>query len=70
MELLVFALYTAFCGWAVFMDGAEVLEGWKSWFLFGWFAAMLTAEQLRFYIGVSWLASLAILLFHLFGGAA
>ena len=69
MELLIFTLYTAFCGWAVFMDGAEVLEGWKSWFLFGGFAAMLTAGQLRTYIGVSWFISLAVLLFRMFGGA-
>ena len=51
------------------MDGAEVLEGWKSWFLFGGFAAMLTAGQLRVYIGVSWFISLAVLLFRMFGGA-
>ena len=70
MEILVFVLYTAFCYWAIFLDGAETLEGWKSWFLFGWFAAMLTAEQLKFYIGISWLAALAVLLFQLFGGAA
>ena len=70
MELLVFALYTAFCGWVVFLDGADVLEGWKSFFLFGWFAATLTAEQLRFYVGLSWFASLAVLLFRMVGGAA
>ena len=70
MEVPVFALYTAFCCWAIFLDGVETLEGWKSFVLFDWFAAMLTAGQLKFYIGISWLAALAVLLFHLFGGAA
>lgn len=67
--LLTFAIYSAFCFWVIFMDGAEMLEGWKSFFLLDWFAATLTVEELRFYVGISWLASLAILLFTIFGGA-
>ena len=70
MELLFFAGYSVFCYWAIFLDGVETLEGWKSWILLGWFAAMLSAEQLKFYIGISWLAALAVLLFRLFGGGA
>lgn len=69
MAFLVFGLYTAFCFWVVFMDGADTLEGWKSFFLFDWFAASLSAQELRFYVGISWLASLAALLFATQGGA-
>lgn len=69
MTFLAFAIYSAFCFWVVFMDGADVLEGWKSFFLFDWFAASLTARELRFYVGISWLGSLAILLFSIFGGS-
>jgi len=67
--ILAFLLYSAFCFWVIFMDGAEVLEGWKSFFLFGWFAASLTSQELKFYIGISWIASLAMLLFTSLGGA-
>ena len=69
MTLLVFVLFSAFCFWAIFMDGAETLEGWKSFFVLDWFAASLTAQELKFYIGISWLASLAVLMFTVLGGA-
>ena len=69
MAILGFLLYSAFCYWVIFMDGAEELEGWKSLFIFSWFAASLTAQELKFYVGISWIASLAILLFTLLGGA-
>ena len=69
MAFAGFALYSAFCFWVVFMDGADTLEGWKSFFASGWFAASLTAQELKFYVGISWLASLALLLFSTLGGA-
>ena len=69
MAILGFLLYSAFCYWVIFMDGANELEGWKSLFIFSWFAASLTAQELKFYVGISWIASLAILLFTLLGGA-
>lgn len=69
MAFLVFGLYTAFCFWVVFMDGADILEGWRSFFLLDWFASSLSAQELRFYVGISWLASLAALLFATLGGA-
>ena len=50
------------------VDGAETLEGWKSFFLFGWFAAALTTSELKFYVGISWMASLFLLLYQLFAG--
>ena len=63
-----FLLYSVLCYWVVFMDGAETLEGWKSSFVFGWFEAMLSAQELRFYVGISWIAALVILLFQRLGG--
>ena len=69
MEFLAFGVYSAFCVWVIFMDGADTIEGWKSFFLIDWFAASLTAQELKFYVGISWLASLAILLFFTFSGA-
>ena len=69
MAILGFLLYSAFCYWVIFMDGADELEGWKSLFIFSWFAASLTAQELKFYVGISWIASLAILPFTLLGGA-
>ena len=70
MILITFIAYTAFCYWVIFRDGADVLEGWKSFFLFGWFAATLTTSELKFYIGISWVASLALLAYGLFFGQA
>ncbi len=69
MLIVMFLVYTAFCFWVVFMDGAEVLEGWKSFFLLGWFAASLTAQELKFYVGISWLAALVMLLVGLLSAA-
>jgi hypothetical protein len=68
--VLAFIGYTAFCFWVIFLDGADTLEGWRSFFLLGWFASSLTSTELKFYVGISWLASLALLLFQTFGGVA
>ncbi len=65
---LSFLAYSFFCFWVIFMEGASLIEGWKSFFLLGWFEATLTADELKFYIGISWLASLVMLLFTVFSG--
>jgi hypothetical protein len=70
MLVLAFLGYSAFCFWVIFLDGVDTLEGWRSFLLLGWFASSLTSTELKFYVGISWLASLAVLLFQLFGGAA
>jgi len=67
LAIFGFLLYSAFCYWVAFKDGADVIEGWKSFFAFGWLAPVLNAQQLRFYAGVSWVASLVVLLFNVFG---
>ena len=64
--LLSFLAYSAFCAWIVFWDGAETLEGWKAGLLLDWFAATLTASELRVGTVISWIAALAILLFSYF----
>jgi hypothetical protein len=51
----------------IFLDGATSIEGLKSFLIFDWLAASLTAQELKFYVGTSWIASLAILLFSVFG---
>jgi hypothetical protein len=64
--ILSLLVYTAFCYWVIVMDGAEVLEGWGAFALLGWFAASLTPSELKFYVGISWLASLVTTLFLYF----
>ena len=61
MEFLAFALYSAFCFWIVFMGGNHVIEGWKSFWLVDYLAAKLNAEQLKLYVGASWIAALITL---------
>jgi hypothetical protein len=68
--VLSFLVYSIFCYWVVFMDGADVLEGWKSFFLLGWFAASLTTSELRFYVGLSWMLSLVVTMIGLFARAS
>ena len=70
MVILLFLAYTAFCYWAIVLDGVEALETWKTFFLFGWFAASLTPTELKFYLGISWLASMVLTLIQLFSGTA
>ena len=69
MTVLAFLIYSAFCFWVVFLDGADALEGWQSLGVFGWFAASLTVQEFRFYVAISWFASLVIGAFTTFGGA-
>jgi len=68
LVILLFLLYSAVCFWVIFRDGAEVLEGWKSLIAFDLFAAMLSANELRFFAGISWLACLVGVLVYIFRG--
>jgi hypothetical protein len=70
ISILFFLAYSAFCFWVVVLDGAEVLDGWGAFALFGLFAATLTPLELKFYVGISWIAGLVILLITLFSGTA
>lgn len=68
LPILLFLAYTAFCYWAIVLDGVEALDTWKTFFLFGWFAASLTSRELKFYLGISWIGGLVVTLIHLFSG--
>jgi hypothetical protein len=63
-----FVGYSAFCWWVIFWDGAEVLAGCKGNLLFDWFAATITADELRIGTVISWIAALIIWLFAYFSG--
>jgi hypothetical protein len=63
IAFLSFLVYSAFCWWVVFWDGAEILEGWKAGLLFNWFEATLTAHELRVGTAISWVMALVVLLF-------
>jgi hypothetical protein len=58
--IVSFLIYSAFCWWVVFLDGAEILEGWKVSLVFDWAAGVLTASELRVGVAISWFAALII----------
>lgn len=68
VAILLFLAYSAFCYWIIVMDGAETLGAWESFFILGWFASSLTSTELKFYVGISWLAALVLTLYQLFSG--
>ena len=59
--LLSLAMSSAFAWWVIFSDGAEILEGWKSLLFFGLFAPAWTAQEIRFFVGISWLVSVVMM---------
>jgi hypothetical protein len=52
-----FAATSLFWKWILSWGGAEWLEGWKAFFVIDWFAARWSAEQIRFYALLAWIAS-------------
>jgi hypothetical protein len=60
ISTLFFLGWSVFCWWVIFRDGATALEGWASFFVLGWRAAALTADELKLYVGISWIASLVV----------
>jgi hypothetical protein len=62
MGVLFYLIYSAFCFWVIFLDGAEQLEGWGAFFIFGFLASYLTPSQLSLYVGISWLALTGVLI--------
>jgi hypothetical protein len=63
---IAFVAYSIFSAWVVFWDGAEVLEGWKASALMDWTAGMLTAQELRISVCVSWLVAVVLLIVTIF----
>ena len=70
MYVLYYLIYSAFCFWVIFLDGAEALEGWGAFVVFGFLASYLTPSQLSFYVGISWLAITGVSLGVLLGGGS
>ena len=65
MLIVSFIAYSIFCFWVIFLEGANEIEGWKSFFIFNLFASALSSAELKFYVAISWLASLFILIYTL-----
>jgi len=56
---LLFVGNSFFCWWIVHKGGAEWMEGWKSLFFIDWFYSFTwSAEQIKFYVVLWWLAHL------------
>lgn len=41
--------------WIISWGGAQIIQGWKSFFILGWFAWDWNVEQIRFYALLSWI---------------
>lgn len=54
----LFIGHSLYCWWIIGYGGAHWVAGWKSWFFIDWLALDWTAEQIRMYILIIWLASL------------
>lgn len=54
MHWLYLLLFSVFCFWVIFRDGAERLEGWFAAVVFDLWAAVLSANLLRLYAGIIW----------------
>lgn len=53
--LIWFLISSIFYGWVLLGNGANWLEGWKSWLAIGWFSLDWTAEQIRLYVLIIWI---------------
>ena len=65
--VLIFLLYSAFCYWAIILDGVESLRTWETFALFGGFAASLSNQELKFYFGISWFFGVLVIGLKFFG---
>jgi hypothetical protein len=45
------------------------MEGWKAFFFIDWFAGLMSPQQLRLYVGASWVLSAGWLLYGLAKGS-
>lgn len=64
--ILSFFAYSAFSYWVVFRDGADYLEGWKSFFLVHTLAPRWSAEGIKLFVFLSWPVSALAFLVGLF----
>lgn len=55
--IATFATTSLFWKWILSWGGAEWLEGWKAFFIIDCFAALWSAEQIKLYALLCWIAS-------------
>ena len=55
MHWLAFLVFSGFCYWIIFREGAERLEGWLAALSIDLFAGALSANYLRAYTTILWL---------------
>lgn len=66
MYWIYFLVVTGFSYWVIFMDGAEVLDGWLAAIVLEPIAAAFTPVYLRFYVGIIWVLVLGSLVRNVF----
>ena len=58
--IAMYLLSSLFYKWVLSWGGAKTIEGWKSFFLIGWFALDWNSEQIRLYALIGWLVTTVI----------
>ena len=63
--VIAFLIYSPFCWWVVFRDGADYLKRWKAEYLFDWIAPNLSSTKLINGVATIWLMGLAVIVITL-----
>lgn len=64
--IAMYLLSSLFYKWVLSWGGAKIIEGWKSFFLIGWFALDWNSEQIRLYALIGWLVTTVIFIIGCF----
>lgn len=64
--IAMYLLSSLFYKWVLSWGGAKTIEGWKSFFLIGWFALDWNSEQIRLYALIGWLVTTGIFIIGCF----
>lgn len=64
--IAMYLLSSLFYKWVLSWGGAKTIEGWKSFFLIGWFALDWNSEQIRLYALIGWLVTTVIFIIGCF----
>lgn len=64
--IAMYLLSSLFYKWILSWGGAKTIEGWKSFFLIGWFSLDWNSEQIRLYALISWLVTTVIFIIGCF----
>ena len=64
--IAMYLLISLFSKWVISWGGAKTIEGWKSFFLIGWFALDWNSEQIRLYALIGWLVTTVIFIIGCF----